>query len=64
MDNDQRQWVSLEIAADKVNCSGAKVKSLIKSGRLQSKRDSFGGQSASMGSIRSAAGQMNLRGVK
>jgi hypothetical protein len=62
--NDQRNWVSLEIAGDKLNCSGAKVKSLIRAGRLQSKQDSFGGQIVSMCSIRSAAGQMNLRGVR
>jgi hypothetical protein len=62
--DDNRSWVSLEIAADKLSCSGDKVRSLIKAGRLQGKTDSFGGQIVSMCSIRSAAGQMNLRGVR
>jgi hypothetical protein len=42
--DDNRSWVSLEIAADKLSCSGDKVRSLIKAGRLQGKTDSVGGR--------------------
>jgi hypothetical protein len=40
------------------------VKSLIKSGKLQSKPDSFGSTLVSVCSIRAAAGGVQLRGVK
>jgi hypothetical protein len=62
--SDQRRWVSIEIAADELNCSVVKVQSLIEARRLQSKTDSFGDTQVSMCSIRATAGALNLKGVR
>jgi len=62
--SDERKWVSVEIAADELSCSADKVQSLLNNGRLQGRKDSFGGTHISMCSIRAAAGQLNLRGVR
>jgi hypothetical protein len=61
--NDQRNWVNIEVAADKLNCEVEVVQKLIRAGKLQTKRDSFGSTLISVCSIQAAAGGVQLRGV-
>jgi len=65
MSNDRpRQWLTIEAAAAEFGGDTAAVDEMIQSGQLQTKLDSFGATLVSALSIRAAAGQLMIRGVR
>jgi len=65
MSNDRpRQWLTIEAAAAELDTDAATVQTMIRAGRLQAKRDSFGSRVVSAVSIEAFAGRTFLRGVR
>ena len=59
-----RQWLTLEAAAAELDTDAATVQTMIRAGRLQCKRDSFGARVVSAVSIQAFAGKTYFRGVR